>query len=255
MKRVYFMRRIDGMGPVKIGCSSCPDSRLRLYADWSPYRLCIAADAPGGFGEENALHIHFGEHRLHGEWFAPNDELSALIEQVARTGHLTEAAENMRAKAMAARYIAGETLQQIGDAFGITRERVRQILRKNNVASLGYRDAHKKFPTSAAETRADTVLRLHKEGLSNAEIAERVGDYVWNVRNCLGRRGLHSEHKGRPFKPDTIERAKRAVTLYREGVPTALIARQIGVQQPSIYRLLRYEGVEPSRKPRLKRAA
>lgn len=40
-----------------------------------------------------------------------------------------------RAPMMAALYTSGQTLRQIGDTFGITRERVRQILRKRTVVT------------------------------------------------------------------------------------------------------------------------
>lgn len=40
-------------------------------------------------------------------------------------------ADRSRSEDMAAAYQAGETLQQIGDRYGVTRERVRQLLRKH----------------------------------------------------------------------------------------------------------------------------
>lgn len=88
MKSVYFMRPIGQQGPIKIGCSAQPIKRLRDVETWSPLPLEIVAHAPGGNSHERILHYRFGQHRLHGEWFAENAELIALMARVAETGAL-----------------------------------------------------------------------------------------------------------------------------------------------------------------------
>lgn len=44
----------------------------------------------------------------------------------------TGAQDSERSKEFKRRYLAGETLQQIGDVYGITRERVRQVLKRDH---------------------------------------------------------------------------------------------------------------------------
>lgn len=247
MKHVYFIQRRDREGPIKIGCSEAPQSRLRVFADWSPYVLDIIAYAPGGFDEENALHRHFERFRIHGEWFEPNPELLAIIARINASGSLPDIALDLRSQEMAHRYIAGETLQSIAADFDITRERVRQILRKAGVPSQGFRPQHMSRPRSTAEDRAERCVELLREGKTLVQIAEAVGDYVWNVRTALARRGHHSPRKGPPIKESTKVRAEIAAQMYNEGATSTVIAARLGIPQPSIYRLLHMKGVTPNR--------
>lgn len=247
MRRVYFIRRADGEGPIKIGCSDVPDERLYVFATWHPYKLEILAAAPGGFDQENALHRYFDGSRVHGEWFEPTPELEWIIAQVKETGALPTIALDTRSGEMAGLYLAGQTLKQIGDRYGITRERVRQVLRKAGIPSLGHREQHRLRPHCSAETHADLCVRLSLEGKSNKEIADQIGDYPWNVRNALMRRGVQSQVKGAPRLEKTTRQADEAAELYLAGVPTLEIARRLGTHQPSIYRLLRIKGVTPQR--------
>jgi hypothetical protein len=84
MNAVYFLRPVGAAGPIKIGCSFSPEARLRTYLTWSPVPLEIAAlIRGGGSGLENRLHHHFRAQWLHHEWFAPSEELSAVIDSAA----------------------------------------------------------------------------------------------------------------------------------------------------------------------------
>lgn len=84
---IYFLRPVGG-GPVKIGCSQEPRSRLRDYMKWSPVPLELVAAAPGSLATEGQLHRRFSASRLHHEWFASTDELDAFVTAVAATGHI-----------------------------------------------------------------------------------------------------------------------------------------------------------------------
>lgn len=83
---VYFIRRSDGEGPIKIGCSSTPETRLKQLTAWAPYPLAILATIPGDEGLEWRFHAAFAASHRHGEWFDPTPRLLLTIAEVkART--------------------------------------------------------------------------------------------------------------------------------------------------------------------------
>lgn len=79
---VYFMRPVGARGPVKIGCSTAPDDRLKLYMSWSPVDLEVAATVPGGYPLEWAFHHRFVHVHARHEWFNADDDLDAVIEAI-----------------------------------------------------------------------------------------------------------------------------------------------------------------------------
>lgn len=79
---VYFVRRADGEGPVKIGCSQVPEARLKSFMVWSPYRLEIVASIAGDERLEWRFHAKFVDQHSHREWFTPSDELDLVIQAV-----------------------------------------------------------------------------------------------------------------------------------------------------------------------------
>lgn len=88
MKTVYFIRPIGRQGPVKVGCSKLPESRIKAIDIWSPFPLEIIAAAPGDHHHERAVHWHLRDSRLHGEWFRWSARLSALVAHVQSNGGL-----------------------------------------------------------------------------------------------------------------------------------------------------------------------
>jgi hypothetical protein len=78
---VYFMRRVGGGGPVKIGWSQRPQDRVYAYNTMSPYPLEIVATVPGSIALENRFHAHFAHLRSHREWFHESPEIDAVISQ------------------------------------------------------------------------------------------------------------------------------------------------------------------------------
>jgi hypothetical protein len=154
---IYFARITGEAGPIKIGCSSYPNGRCKQLGSDLAASIEIMATAPGDYLLERNLHLKFAGNRVNGparhdrtapvpgssEWFAPTPELLALIATARRAGKIELPIEECRERAIAARYRAGETLQQIGDDYGITRERVRQILhsigvKRRSVAETAY---------------------------------------------------------------------------------------------------------------------
>jgi Meiotically Up-regulated Gene 113 (MUG113) protein len=75
---VYFLQGETG-GNIKIGYAGDVAARVATFQPGSPVKLCILATQPGGQPLEAALHRRFAAHRLHGEWFAPCEDLLAYI--------------------------------------------------------------------------------------------------------------------------------------------------------------------------------
>ena len=76
----YFIGASEG--PVKIGFSIDPPSRLRSLQYSSPVRLSILAMARGGPKRESAYHRQFQDIRLYGEWFERTPSLQAEIDRL-----------------------------------------------------------------------------------------------------------------------------------------------------------------------------
>ncbi len=254
MKRVYFLRRADGTGPIKIGCSWSPKARLSQLC--SDYRapLVILADAPGDFMAERNVLLKFAEHNVEHpnargqaqyEWFAPVPELLSFIAMVKRTGIIPLVTGDCREKLMRDRYLGGETLEAIGQAFGVTRERVRQILRRTGCPSLGMRPEHCRSVVTP-EVEAE-IVRLGQAGHTPGEIKAALGLSANNVFQYLTRHGIKAPRTIKPRAPGTVAKAHAIAADYQAGLKTSEIAEKYGTQQPSIYRLLRIAGVEPTR--------
>jgi hypothetical protein len=66
---IYFIRREDGEGPVKIGFSSKPWVRLESIDVCSPHPLTIAAAIEGPSRLELRFHNLFRDSHIRREWF------------------------------------------------------------------------------------------------------------------------------------------------------------------------------------------
>lgn len=76
---VYFIESGDAPGPIKIGFAFDPVQRLKTLACANPHGLSLLAKFPGTQSDERALHRRFRKQNITGEWFAPSDDLWALI--------------------------------------------------------------------------------------------------------------------------------------------------------------------------------
>ena len=79
---VYFIKPIGMDGPVKIGCSINPQSRLDTLMAWSPYPLEVAATVPGGYSLEANIHDCFAHLHSHREWFRADRQLTKAIRRL-----------------------------------------------------------------------------------------------------------------------------------------------------------------------------
>jgi predicted transcriptional regulator len=328
VKRVYFLRPVGQIGPIKIGCSKLPELRLETITVWSPVRLELICSVPGSHKDERALHGMFAKHHAHGEWFGASKELLALIDHCElhgelpplpeviafpRTRHVghkgrakgkrepgelsqakmelarlyraqhesgmtvtdiareagrskqtvgtyiraaggtvkwprktkTGIADAERAAIMRERYLAGETLQQIGDTYGLTRERVRQLLRKLGVESLGLRPEHFQKPHELTEAEL-LAVKLYAEGVRPKVIQEKTGLGYQQIRGALERQGVKRHGAGEWLtRPDDAEITRRTCELYLAGLSAPEIVKRVPqLKHPeTVYRYLKKGGV------------
>ena len=240
---VYFMRRADGVGAIKIGCSKLPRRRLAAMQIWSPEKLEIVAAVPGTFADETRLHRQFAAHRLHGEWFEAAPPVLAAMARASTLGELPPKPANDRNVRIMARYAAGETYEAIAADFGVTRQRIEQIIRKEGGAPRG----HVGKRTCPAWERIDEIRSLAESGVTAREIAERVGDNYQNILRVCHDAGITIHRAKRERSPATVERAFAIARDYKSGLKTAEIAEKHGVQQPHVFVYLRIAGVKPNR--------
>lgn len=94
---IYFAQPPGG-GPIKIGYTADAarlNARLAVLRSSCPFPVRITRTiAHGTRTDERALHQRFAQHRMHGEWFYPADE-------VAREAHAA-GEDTLRATAQAA---------------------------------------------------------------------------------------------------------------------------------------------------------
>ena len=241
---VYFMRRSDGVGPVKIGCSQWPEKRLAMFQIWSPEPLEIVATANGTFNDERRLHRQFEQFRLHSEWFEAAPPVLAMLARVAATGALPPAPASDRTLQIIARFKSNETLQAIADDYGVSRQRVEQILRKAGVEKRGQRGGRRRAPIWS---KIEEARSLAASGCSCEEIADAVGDTKQNVFVVCRKEGIQIQRAVRKNSPHVVSAAFDIAADYKAGMNTREIAEKYGKQQPSIYHFLRIAGVKPNR--------
>jgi hypothetical protein len=111
-RRVYFIRQVGAIGPIKIGCSKLPEGRLHSLMAWSPVDLEIVAIIPGDYDLEWNIHDCFALAHIRGEWFRPMPDLVTAVEKIAAGVPVHEAIDlnnrhgslrSMRRKALKAR--------------------------------------------------------------------------------------------------------------------------------------------------------
>lgn len=260
MKQIYFLRRADGTGPIKIGCSAYPSARFYQLEMDLRVKFTALAVAPGDFATEGNLHRKFAAHRqamdlcpnrphVGGptEWFSPAPELLAYIDEVSRTGKISLRDDERQELVIAERYTAGETLQAIASDLSITRERVRQVLRRERVASFGLRDEHKRKPEPLSPDELE-MARLYREGVRPRELARKFPDLC--LATVLRRTGTETRPAGDWLRRDDNDRIIATIKqMYPAGATSQEIADACNLpHQTAVYRYLRMAGIRPSRK-------
>ena len=147
-----------------------------------------------------------------------------------------ERMNDMRAKGM--------TLEEIGAAERITRERVRQIFAKAGIPTTG-----DERPLTA-EQKAAVARYVAGDGLEVT--AGSLGVSPYTMRGLISKAGYTVRPSMRQARqPKTIADAERAAQMYRSGCTCQQIADTLGLKAGSqVYRLLGIAGVKPSRHSR-----
>lgn len=158
-----------------------------------------------------------------------------------------------RAAVFARRYLGGETLQRIADDFGITRERVRQVLRKTGVDSLGRRPEHMRQARPLTDNEKEAA-KLYEAGVRPREIHKCFPEVI--LGPILKKVGVKVKPRGVwQIRPDDDRITREVAELYRSGFKAQEIADRVeGVQfAETVYRYLAKAGISPSRRGGYKR--
>lgn len=86
---VYFLRTINGHGPIKIGFSTNPAARVSSLSRTSPYQLVALHVHPWGLRDESELHRGLNRIRERHEWFTATPNLLAAIEALKADASMT----------------------------------------------------------------------------------------------------------------------------------------------------------------------
>jgi DNA-binding CsgD family transcriptional regulator len=196
--------------------------------------------------ENNYRQTYFGGSFADQLWYEP-DAMSTL-EAVPHTDHHASPASarvpstNPRDLQIAAAYRSGKTMAATGAMFGITRERVRQILAK--VSEPSRRTT--RFPSAVG----DKVARLYKRGETIDAAAKAVGVSAFTARNMLVERGIERLPgvSAAYRRASTRKRQESMVRLYRQGKTFKELAQTFGTSTTSVQRVLDRLGVERRRR-------
>lgn len=160
--------------------------------------------------------------------------------------------EDDRSETMAELYRSGETLQSIGTRYDLSRERVRQILRTNNVKSLGRRE--QKVPEKLTSTEKK-IAKAYDNGTRPADIISKFDISYAEMRKIMRRAGIETKPKG--FfnrRPGYDKIRKGVISDYQSGLGTGVIVSKYGLcDKTEIYKFIEREGIVPRQKKKKKK--
>ena len=155
---VYFIQRESG-GPVKIGKSMRPDSRLKILQEACPETLQIVGVCAGGYPAEVQLHRWFAAQKLDGEWFDVSESLRALLNQLPTWDDLKAGAAcpellNNERTVLVELYRLGYTLEDLAGFWNLSRARIHQIITDHDASKAQRRWSYD------PETKVDQITSV-----------------------------------------------------------------------------------------------
>jgi predicted DNA-binding protein YlxM (UPF0122 family) len=149
-------------------------------------------------------------------------------------------ADNDRAEIWAKRHFEdGETLQAIGTDYGVTRERVRQVVLKyKSILGIADRDDLVK------KQNIESISRYASEGMSVTEIAEKISLSPVNVSKLAKKNNIVIPRKKKMRRDDIMETANQVAEMYQNDVAPRDIKLKLGLScTERVYYLLNVAGV------------
>lgn len=152
----------------------------------------------------------------------------------------------LRAQRVLAAFQAGRTVAQIAAAEGLRRVQVGRILTKHGVSYPGSRPPLD--PTITARLVDAAWLAAEYATKSAVQIARELGVTPTRVRNALERAGIA---RRRPPQYTALalgvkwpaEQQEQAIALYRRGLSSRAVARELGLPRQWVFRLLKRRGL------------
>lgn len=163
------------------------------------------------------------------EQVAKKEEIKKLFDIVCRL-NLSERYQRI----LEMRYIEEKTLRQIGEEFGITKERVHQIL-KDIIIKI--KEAMQGKQKETKEERNQRIFKMYMEGVSVNRIAKNEDLAPDYIRNLLSINGIKLVEKRE-------ERDKTIIDLYNSRMTVKNIAREVDLDYRSIYKILKSNGID-----------
>lgn len=116
------MVRNERAGAFKVGSSCYPGSRIASFQSWSPDPLTLLFSVPGTRQHEQAIHLHFADLHLHGEWFRWRESAELEARELLAAGRVS--VKRLRCK------LRGESVDLSSDSLRellVLRHRLEQL--------------------------------------------------------------------------------------------------------------------------------
>jgi len=137
-------------------------------------------------------------------------------------------------------YLSGMTLQSVAEKYGITRQRVQQIVAKMGVSRPPILNS-----TRLRKYDYDEIVSYYREHSPTlTEITKQFNCSTSTVRNALFTAGLTTNKRAK-FTTDAVQ---DVITRYRAGERLVLIGKSYDVSAQYINTVLRRAGVQPVRR-------
>jgi transposase len=138
----------------------------------------------------------------------------------------------------------GQTLEEIGRRFDISRERVRQVLKKHGVEGKHALKVRKKRKQTNIDKNIDKVLLLIQQGMTEKEIIKKseVEESLYKeikARLIEDRRIPRGSVKRNTTNIDMEIRHENILALRKDGLKNPAIAKYLGVSTQTIHRDVR----------------